>query len=342
MIDCLALGEVMLRFDPGDNRLAEATDFRVWEGGGEYNVARGLCRCFGHRTAIVTALVDNGVGRLIHNRIIAGGVDPHLIRWLPDDGIGESCRNGIYFLERGFGLRPPLGVSDRGHSAISQLRPGTIDWEKLFTENRVRWFHTGGIMAGLSPHAPAVIAEAMHTARRCRVRVSYDLNYRASLWQRFGGKKRAEEVNAAILPLVDVLFGVESLATVPTDLDPAPFRQAIEETASRHANLTTIATTMRIVHNTNRHDWSGLLWQGGQFFQGPQYGKMDIYDRVGAGDAFAAGIIHGLLSEYDLQKTIDYGVAHGALTMTTPGDNSMATVTDLERVLASSNAAAIR
>jgi 2-dehydro-3-deoxygluconokinase len=170
MIDCLALGEVMLRFDPGDSRLTETTTFRVWEGGGEYNVARGLCRCFGHRTAIVTALVDNGVGRLIHNRIVAGGVDPHLIRWLPDDGIGESCRNGIYFLERGFGLRPPLGVSDRGHSAISQLHPGTVDWEKLFTENRVRWFHTGGIMAGLSPHAPAVIAEAMQAARRCRVR----------------------------------------------------------------------------------------------------------------------------------------------------------------------------
>jgi 2-dehydro-3-deoxygluconokinase len=206
----------------------------------------------------------------------------------------------------------------------------------------VRWFHSGGIMAGLSLQAPAVITEAMQAARQCRVRVSYDLNYRASLWQRFGGKKRAQEVNAAILPLVDVLFGVEALATVPTDLDPAPFHEAIKETASRHANLTTIATTMRIVHSAGCHDWSGLLWQGGQIFQGPQYVKMDIYDRVGAGDAFAAGIIHGLLNEYDLQKTIDYGVAHGALTMTTPGDNSMATVADLKRLLASNNAAAIR
>lgn len=342
MIDCLALGEVMLRFDPGETRIAEATSFRVWEGGGEYNVVRGLSRCFGYRGGIVTALVDNGIGRLIANRIVAGGVDPSLIRWLPDDGIGESCRNGIYFLERGFGLRPPLGVSDRGHSAISQLAPGTIDWPKIFTENRVRWLHSGGIMAGLSPQAPAIIGEAMAAARACGVTVSYDLNYRASLWQRFGGKPKAEEVNATLLPLVDVLFGVESLATTPVDLDPAPFCRAVENMACRHANLTTIATTMRVVHSTSRHDWSGLLWHGGRFVQGRRFPDMEILDRVGAGDAFAAGIIHGLLCGYGPEKTIDYGVAHGALTMTTPGDNSMATLAELDRLLASGDAAVIR
>ena len=342
MIECVALGEVMLRFDPGDCRLAEASTFRVWEGGGEYNVARGLSRCFGHRTAIVTALVDNGVGRLLHNRITAGGVDTRFISWRRDDGIGESCRNGIYFLERGFGLRPPLGFSDRGHSAISQLLPGAIDWELLFRENHVRWFHTGGIMAGLSPHAPTVIAEAMHAAHRCGVTVSYDLNYRVSLWQRFGGKRKAEKVNAAILPQVDVLFGVESLPTQPTNLDPTPFCQAITAMAASHPNLTAIATTIRIVHSASCHDWSGLLWRDGHFTQGRSFEKMDIFDRVGAGDAFAAGIISGLLHGDDPQHTINLAVAHGALTMTTPGDNSMATQADLEHLLARGDAGVVR
>lgn len=342
MIDCLALGEVMLRFDPGPTRIAEAESFKVWEGGGEYNVARGLARCFGWRTAIVTALVDNAVGGLIKNRITAGGVDTGLIRWLPDDGIGESCRNGIYFLERGFGLRPALGASDRGHSAVSQLRPGDIDWEGIFAGHQVRWFHTGGIMAGLSPTSSGVILEAMAAARRHGATVSYDLNYRSSLWQRFGGKKKAEEVNRSILPHVDVLFGVESLDSSPSCLDPEPFRLAIEKTAGEYPSLSTIATTMRIVKTTSCNDWGGLLWHKGKFCQGTGFPGLEVYDRVGGGDAFAAGIVHGLLADLTPQKTIDYGVVHGALTMTTPGDNSMFTLVELDRFMASSNPGVIR
>lgn len=342
MIDCLALGEVMLRFDPGPTRIAEAESFKVWEGGGEYNVARGLCRCFGHRTAVVTALVDNAIGQLVKNRITAGGVDTSLIRWLPDDGIGEARRNGIYFLERGFGLRPALGVSDRGHSAISQLRPGEIDWQRIFAEHQVRWLHTGGIMAGLSATSPEVILEAITVAKEHGATVSYDLNYRSSLWQRFGGKKKAEEVNRRILPHVDVLFGVESLDSSATNLDPQPFHLAIEKAAGLYPNLTAIATTMRIVHSASCNDWSGLLWHGNSLYQGPRLPNLSILDRVGGGDAFAAGIIHGLLAGLPPQKTIDYGVVHGALTMTTPGDNSMCTLAELNRFLESRDSGVVR
>ncbi|MFH0784983.1 MAG: sugar kinase [Pseudomonadota bacterium] len=342
MIDLLAFGEVMLRFDPGPSRIAEAENFKVWEGGGEYNVARGLSRCFGRRTAVVTALVDNAVGGLIKNRIAAGGVDTSLIRWLPDDGIGETHRNGVYFLERGFGLRPALGVSDRGHSAVSQLRPGDIDWQRIFTKNTIHWFHTGGIMAGLSPTSPAIVIEAITAAKQHGATVSYDLNYRASLWQRFGGKKKAEEINRSILPHVDVLFGVEELDAVPTDLDPAPFRRAIEKTAGDFPNLKSIATTMRIAKTATCNHWGGLLWHEGQFHEGIRLPSLEILDRVGGGDAFAAGIIHGLLSGHPPKKVINYGVAHGALTMTTPGDNSMFSLVELDRFLASRDAAVVR
>lgn len=342
MLDCLALGEVMLRFDPGATRIAEAESFKVWEGGGEYNVARALSRCFGRPTAVVTALVDNAIGQLVKNRIAAGGVETGLIRWLPDDGIGEARRNGIYFLERGFGLRPALGVMDRGHSAISQLRPGEIAWDRIFAERQVRWFHTGGIMAGLSPASPAVIVEAMSAAKRRGATVSYDFNYRPSLWRRLGGKDRADEVNRIILPHVDVLFGVDSLDTIPIGLDPEPFRRAILKIAGEHPNLTAIATTMRVVRTASRNDWSGLLWHGGRFYDGIRFADMEIFDRVGGGDAFAAGIVHGLLANLDPQKSIDYGVAHGALTMTTPGDSSMCTLAELDRFLDSADSGVIR
>lgn len=340
--DCLAFGEVMLRFDPGDTRIAMADTFKVWEGGGEYNVVRGLSQCFGKRTAVVTALVENEIGRLIKNRIAAGGVDTGFIQWQPYDGIGEACRNGVYFLEKGFGLRPAVGASDRGHSAVSQLQPGQIDWEHIFSTYGVRWFHTGGIMAGLSQGSAAVVLEALQAARRHDVVVSYDLNYRPSLWQRFGGKEKAKEVNQMLLPYVDVLFGIEELERSPIGLEAEPFRQAIRKIATAHPQLKTIVSTMRVVKSANINDWSGVLWHEGEFFQGVQFENLEIYDRVGAGDAFAAGIIHGRLENLPLQKVIDYGVVHGALTMTTPGDNSMFSLPELDRLLASKDAGVLR
>jgi 2-dehydro-3-deoxygluconokinase len=207
--DLVALGEVMLRLDPGEARIATTREFRAWEGGGEYNVARGLRRCFGLRTAVVTALADNPVGRLIEDLILTGGVDVSHVRWLPYDGIGRSLRNGLNFTERGFGVRAAVGCSDRGHTAASQLRPGDVDWAALFAAEPTRWLHCGGIFAGLSETTAAVAEEAMRAAREAGTTVSYDLNFRPSLWQGIGGSERAIEVNRTLAGLVDVSFGNE-------------------------------------------------------------------------------------------------------------------------------------
>jgi 2-dehydro-3-deoxygluconokinase len=207
--DLVSLGEVMLRLDPGDARIHTTRRFRAWEGGGEYNVARGLKRCFGLRTAIVTAFVDNAVGRLLQDLIFQGGVDQSHVRWVGDDGVGRAVRNGLNFTERGFGVRAALGCSDRGHTAVSQLRPGEIDWDTIFGVDGARWLHTGGIFAALSETTPLVAKEAMTAARRHGTVISYDLNYRPSLWKAIGGKERAREVNRELAPLVDVMLGNE-------------------------------------------------------------------------------------------------------------------------------------
>src|SRR5271169_3735106 len=193
--DQLSLGEIMLRLDPGEGRVRTTREFKVWEGGGEYNVARGLRKCFGLKTAVCTALVDNEVGHLIEDFIMQGGVDTDFILWRPDDGIGRSIRNGLNFTERGFGVRGAVGVPDRGNSAASQLKPGDFDWENIFDKLGARWFHTGGIFAALSPSTAELAIEAVKAARRHGTAVSYDLNYRPSLWKSIGGLKRAQEVN---------------------------------------------------------------------------------------------------------------------------------------------------
>ena len=199
--DFLSLGEVMLRFDPGDRRIWTSRNFEVSEGGGEYNVARGLKRCFGLNTAIVTAIADNPVGRLLEDLLHQGGVDQSLVKWVEYDGVGRSVRNGLNFTERGFGVRAALGCSDRGHTAVSQLKPGDIPWEDIFGTHGVRWFHTGGIFCALSESTPQVALEAMRAARKHGTIISYDLNYRDSLWKAIGGKKRAQEVNRSLAPL---------------------------------------------------------------------------------------------------------------------------------------------
>src|SRR5881394_3360452 len=207
--DLVSLGEVMLRLDPGDTRIATTRQFRAWEGGGEYNVARGLRRCFGMRTAVVTAFADNPVGRLIQDFIYQGGVDQSYVKWVKYDGIGRTVRNGLNFTERGFGVRGAVGCSDRGNTAASQMKPGEIDWEKLFGKDGVRWLHTGGIYAALSETTSAVAEEAMKAAKKHGTIVSYDLNYRDSLWKGIGGKARAQDVNRELAPLVDVMLGNE-------------------------------------------------------------------------------------------------------------------------------------
>ncbi len=206
MYDEISLGEIMLRLDPGEGRIRTSRNFKAWEGGGEYNVARGLSRCFGMKTAVVTAFADNEIGRLIEDLILQGGVDTRLIKWVDYDGIGRKVRNGLNFVERGFGIRGAVSTSDRGNTVISQIKPGDIDWDYIFGTLGVRWFHPGGIYAALSEHSAKVVIEAVKAAKKYGTVVSYDLNYRASLWKDIGGIEKAREVNEELAPYVDVMI----------------------------------------------------------------------------------------------------------------------------------------
>ncbi|MBX6748682.1 MAG: sugar kinase [Micromonosporaceae bacterium] len=344
--DLVALGEVMLRLDPGDGRVRTARTLRVWEGGGEYNVARGLRRCFGLRTAIVTALADNDVGRLIEDLMLTGGVDLTYLRWVPYDGIGRTVRNGLNFTERGFGLRGAVGTSDRANSAASQMRPSDVDWDDLFGRQGVRWFHTGGIYAALSATTPDVIEAAMTAARRHGTVISYDLNYRPSLWQAVGGKARAQEVNRRLATMADVMIGNEEDFTaclgfeVPDtnealdNLDAANFRCMITEVTKEFTNLNVVATTLRTVRTATVNDWGAVAWSAETgFVEATLRRGVEIFDRVGGGDSFASGLIYGLLQGYDLSLAVEYGAAHGALAMTTPGDTSMASLKEVENLV---------
>lgn len=343
--DVVALGEVMLRLDPGEGRIRTARQFLAWEGGGEYNVARGLSRVFGHRAAVVTALADNEIGHLVEGLILAGGVDTSLLRWTPYDGVGRAVRNGLNFTERGFGVRGAVGVSDRGHTAASRLRPEDVDWDDLFGRVGVRWLHTGGIFAALSPTAAATALAAVTAARRHGVVVSYDLNYRPSLWRENGGQPEAQRVNRAIVPFVDVLLGNEEdfTAALGFEVDGADDRldrleveayaAMIEEVRRAYPDLAVVATTLRTVRSATVNDWGAIAWSPGTgLLRATQRDGLEILDRVGGGDSFAAGLVHGLLAGQGLEVALEYGAAHGALAMTTPGDTSMATLAEVIRL----------
>jgi len=348
--DILSLGEIMLRLDPGDSRIHTTRTFQVWEGGGEYNVARGLRRCFGKRAAVVTAFADNPVGRLVEDFILQGGVDTSLIRWIPYDGIGRSVRNGLNFVEKGFGIRGALSCSDRGNTAVSQLKAGDIDWETIFGRLGVRWFHTGGIFAALSDTTPDVAIEALKAAKKYGTITSYDLNYRASLWKGIGGIERAREVNREVAKYVDVMIGNEEDFTACLGLEVAGadknltvlpvegFKKMIETAVAKYPNFKAVATTLRTVKTATVNDWGAILWSNGKFYQAQQRDGLEIFDRVGGGDSFASGLIYGLMEKESPEEAVNYGAAHGALAMTTPGDTSMATQKDVEKLVAGSGA----
>lgn len=343
--DCVSLGEVMLRLDPGPGRVQTARTFQVWEGGGEYNVARGLQRCFGLRTSVVTAIVDNDIGRLLEDLIRQGGVDNSHVCWVPFDGVGRDARVGLNFTERGYGVRAGKGISDRGHSAASRLKPGDIDWNRIFSEEGARWFHCGGIYAALSETTPDVITAAVECARANGTIVSYDLNFRPSLWKALGGSKKAIEVNRRIAPLVDVMLGneedftsalgfeVPNLDSQLSQLDPANFKSMIERAVQEFPNFKAVATTLRNAKTATTNDWGAVLYYDGGFYQSQQRPDLEIFDRVGGGDSFASGLIYGFLTGKTPADAVNYGAAHGALAMTTPGDTSMATLADVEKVI---------
>jgi len=343
--DCLSLGEVMLRLDPGENRIHTTRHFAVWEGGGEYNVARGLRRCFGLRTAIATALAENAVGRLVEDLMLQGGVDTSLVQWVPFDGVGRVTRNGLNFTERGFGARAAAGCSDRGHTAISQAKPGDFDWESVFgTRNGTKWFHTGGIFAALSGSTANVAAEAMDAAHRHGTPVSYDLNYRDSLWKSIGGKAKAQEVNRELVRKVDLLLGneedfsamlgvqIKGVGEDFAELPIAGYEEMLREVASAYPNLKLIASTLRTASTASRNGWGAMALYEDKIVHVPQR-EIEILDRVGGGDSFASGLIYGLLAGKPIEWAVRCGVAHGALAMSTPGDTSMATLGEVERII---------
>ena len=343
--DILSLGEIMLRLDPGEERIHTTRQFRVWEGGGEYNVARGLKRCFGKRAAVATAIVDNPLGRLLEDLLYQGGVSLEYVKWVPFDGIGRKTRIGLNFTERGYGVRAPVGCSDRANSAASQIKKGDFDWEKIFGQDGIRWFHTGGIFAGLSQTTPDVVLESMTVAKKYGTVISYDLNYRASLWNDIGGKEKAMEVNRTIAPLVDVMigneedfsaalgFGVEGLDEGCSKLDPTNFKKMIAKAVGTFPNLKVVATTLRNAKTATKNDWGAIVYADGEFYNAELRKDLDILDRVGGGDSFASGLIYGLMEGKSPQEAVEYGAAHGALAMTTPGDTTTASVKEVEHVI---------
>ena len=343
--DAVSLGEVMLRLDPGEGRIRTARSFRVWEGGGEYNVIRGLHKCFGMRTAVITAFADNEVGKLMKDLIEQGGVSTDLICWKKTDGIGRICRNGLNFTERGFGIRGAVGCSDRANTAIAQASPADFDFEYIFGKLGVRWLHTGGIYAALSEQACDTVIQACKTAKKYGTLISYDLNYRPSMWSAIGGQAKAQEVNREVAKYVDVMIGNEEDFTACLgfqiegndanlkELNIDGYKKMISEAAKTYPNFKAVATTLRTVRTATVNDWKALCWAGGEIFMSRAYDGLEIMDRVGGGDSFASGLVYGLMTTGDPEKAVNYGAAHGALAMTTPGDTSMANVKEVEAIM---------
>ena len=352
--DAVSLGEVMLRLDPGEGRIRSTRQFQAWEGGGEYNVTRGLRKCFGLKTAVVSAFVDNEIGHLIEDCIMQGGVCTDYLVWRADDGMGRTVRNGLNFTERGYGIRGAVGNPDRGNTAASQLKPGDINWDRIFGEAGARWFHTGGIFAALSETTAALTIEAVTAAKRHGTIVAYDLNYRPSLWKSIGGLEKAREVNREIAKHVDVMIGneedftaslgfeVEGVDESISEIETTAFKQMIEKAVTEFPNFKVAATTLRRVITATKNDWSAILWHDGAFYDSRKYPELEVLDRVGGGDSFASGLAFGFLEFNDPQRAVEYGAAHGALASTTPGDTSMATRKEVEKVIAGGGARVVR
>jgi 2-dehydro-3-deoxygluconokinase len=335
-LDFVSLGALVHRLDPGTVPFRKATSCRIHVSGGEFNCAANLADCFRLKTGIVSAMVDYPIGDLIAERVRAMGVRPFYKHFAHDGVTGPNM--ATVFSDRGLGIRPPVVFYNRSNEAAARLKAGDFDWPAIFAGG-VRWFHSGGIFAALSPTTPDVIIEGMIAAKAAGAVVSFDLNFREKLWKVFGGADRAAEVVRRIVSHVDVLVGNEEdlqkgLGIPGPDvhatskLDPAVFVAMIDEVVRRHPGVKVVATTLRDVHSTNRHSWSAVAWAGGQVYQAPT-AELEVYDRVGGGDGFASGFIYGLLTGATPDEAVRLGWAHGALLTTFPGDTTMATVEDV-------------
>ena len=339
--DLLALGECMIRLSPPGHQRIELTPvFEAYAGGGEYNVAYALAR-YGLRTGWISRLVDNPLGHFIQNHARQSGMDLSEVVWVPYDGVGRTERIGLNFTEVGMGVRASVSLYDRGHTAVSHMRPGEVDWARIFGERKVRWFHTGGIFSALSDTCVAVALEAVQAARRAGTVVSYDLNYRSKLWP----SERAIEVTRRLVPYVDVLIGNEedfqkSLGFTVPGTDPslrslpvAAYERMVTEVVATYPELQVVGTTLREVTSGQVNNWSAVLYQDGQFYRSRRYEDLAIEDRVGGGDGFSAGVIYGLLEGMPPEDSVEFGAAHGALVQSTRGDTSMVTLAEVKSLL---------
>jgi 2-dehydro-3-deoxygluconokinase len=347
-VDLVSLGALVHRLDPGIVPFRKATECQIHVSGGEFNVAANLADCFRMNTAIVSAMVDYPIGALIAERVRAMGVTP-FYKHFQHDGVNGPNMATVYS-DRGFGARAPVVFYNRSNEAAARLRPGDIDWNHVF-EGGVRWFHSGGIFAALSTTTGELILEGVQAAKRAGATVSFDLNYREKLWSVWGGAAKAAAVINRIVAHVDVLvgneedlqkgLGIEGPEVVRhSELDPAAFLAMIERVRERHPNVKAVATTLREVRSTNRHSWSAVAWIDGQSYVAPTL-ELDVHDRVGGGDGFAAGLFYGLLSGETPEHALRLGWAHGALLTTFPGDTTMATLEQV-RALAKGGSARIQ
>ncbi len=337
--DLLSLGAVVHRLDPGTIPFRKARTFDIHVSGGEYNVAANLSDCFGLKTAVATAMVNSPLGELVQGRVREMAVTP-FYKHFEHDGVRGPNIATVYS-DRGHGVRAPIVFYNRANEAGALLKPGDFDWKNIFASG-VKWFHSGGIFAALSETTAELIIEGMKAAKAAGAIVSFDLNFRAKLWKAAGGEKRAVDVMRKIVANVDFLVGNEEdmqkglgvkgpevTAKAESKLDPGVFFGMIENTVKEFPNIKVVATTLREVHSTNRHDWAAVLWMEGQKYVSPTC-QLDVIDRIGGGDGFASGCIYGLLTGRDPQQALNLGWAHGALLTTFPGDTTMATLAEVE------------
>jgi 2-dehydro-3-deoxygluconokinase len=344
--DLLALGECMIRLSPPGHQRIELTPvFEAYAGGGEYNVAYALAR-YGMRTGWVSRLVESPLGAFIKNHAQASGMNLSEVIWVPYDGVGRADRIGLNFTEVGIGVRASVTLYDRGHSSASHIKPGEVDWKRIFNQRKVRWFHTGGIFTALSDSCAEVVQEAMFTAHEAGTIVSYDLNFRSKLWS----SKRAIEVTKKLVPYIDVLIGNEEdfqkvlgFEVEGTDehlkkLPVEGYKKMVEKVVKTYPQIHAVGTTLREVVSGLVNNWSAIMYYDGQFYQSRRYGNLEIEDRVGGGDGFCSGFVYGLLHDMPPQECVEMGAAHGALLQSTRGDTSMVTMEEIKHVMGGGSA----